>query len=68
MRADPLPLLRAAAVSVQGGWTALMSAAAHGQEAVVQLLLTAGADKDARNNVSGRAHVVRARPLACSSC
>jgi len=37
---------------MQSGYTALMFASTKGHSAVVELLLEAGADKDAKNRVS----------------
>ena len=37
----------------QDGWTALILAAANGKEGCVKLLLDAGADKEAKDNVCG---------------
>ena len=39
--------------SSQDGWTALMIAAREGHVNVVRVLLDAGADANAKNNVSG---------------
>ena len=44
----PLPLC------FKDGFTALIWASAYGHTAIVELLLGAGADKEAKNNVSGR--------------
>ena len=41
----------AAARAWQGGWTALIFAACWGEAACVELLLAAGADKEAKDNV-----------------
>jgi ankyrin repeat protein len=38
----------------RGGWTALIRAAMHGHADCVRLLLDAGADKEAKNDVRGR--------------
>ena len=38
----------------QDGWTALILAARWGHESIVKVLLAAGANKDAQNEVSSR--------------
>ena len=39
---------------VQGGWTALMAAAAKGHDGIVDLLVKAGASLDVQDQVGGR--------------
>ena len=44
---------------VQGGWTALMVAAANGQDDIVDLLLKAGASLDVQEKVGGHCQWTR---------